>query len=204
MDLLGEGNGGIIVSELAGGRAVGAGESNAVVDVEDAVGTAGRVDVAGGGDGVSLGVDLAIGPDAATGDGGLGGGGVAGRLAEVVGRVESASDTGVELGVAVVRAVDDGELEATGVLEVQVELAVLGLVGRVEAGSDVSLELIEAEGDDLANGKSARMSKGSRTRKLRQDPDPRCGSDAKCLPSCRGRCWSRRNPGGSRYQRSWR
>jgi hypothetical protein len=53
----------------------------------------------------------------------------------------------------VVRAVHNGELEAARVLEVQVELAVLGLLGRVVAGSDVGLELVEAEGDDLA-GKS--------------------------------------------------
>jgi hypothetical protein len=50
----------------------------------------------------------------------------------------------------VVRAVDDGELEAARVLEVQVQLAVLGLVGRVVAGSDVGLETVETEGDDLA------------------------------------------------------
>lgn len=149
VDLLGEGDGGIVVGELADGAAVGAGEGDAVVDVEDAVGAAGGVDVAGGRDGVGLGVDLALGPDAASADGGLGGGRVAGRLAEVVGRVEGARHARVELGVAVVRAVDDGELEAAGVLEVQVELAVLGLLGRVVAGSDVSLEAVEAECDDL-------------------------------------------------------
>ena len=150
VDLLSEGDGGIVVGELANGGAVGAGEGDTVVDVEDAVGAARGVDVAGGGDGVGLGVDLALGPDAASADGGLGRGGVAGRLAEVVGRVEGAGHAALELSVAVVRAVDDGELEAAGVLEVQVELAVLGLLGRVVAGSDVGLEAVEAEGNDLA------------------------------------------------------
>lgn len=150
MDLLGEGDGGIVVGELAGGGAVGAGEGDAVVDVEDAVGAAGRVDHARGGDAVGLGVDLAAGPDAAAADGGLGRRRVRRRLAEEVGRVEGACHARVELRVAVVRAVDDGELEAARVLEAQVQLAVLGLVGRVVARSDVGLETVEAEGDDLA------------------------------------------------------
>lgn len=43
----------------------------------------------------------------------------------------------------------DGVLEATGVLEVQVKLAVLGAVGHQGSGSDVCLELVETEGDEL-------------------------------------------------------
>ena len=149
MDLLGEGDGGIVVGELAEGAAVGAGEGDAVVDVEDARGAAGAVDVAGSRDLVGLGVDLALGPDTAPGDGGLGGCGVSGGLGEVVGRVEGACHAGLELRVAVVGAVHHGELEPTRVLEVQVQLAVLGLLGRVVTGSDVGLELVEAKGDDL-------------------------------------------------------
>lgn len=34
-------------------------------------------------------------------------------------------------------------------LQAQVELAVLALLNRADAGSDVGLELVEAEGDDL-------------------------------------------------------
>jgi hypothetical protein len=49
----------------------------------------------------------------------------------------------------VVRAVDNGELEAAGILEIQVQLAVLGLLSWVIAWSDVSLELVETEGNDL-------------------------------------------------------
>lgn len=116
VDLLGEGNGGVVVGDLADGSAVAAGEGDAVVDVEDAAGAAGRVDVAGGGDAVGLGVDLARLPDAAACDGGLGGGGGAGVLAEVVGAVKGAGDALLELSVAVVGGLDNGELEAAGVL----------------------------------------------------------------------------------------
>lgn len=152
MDLLGESDGGVVVGQDTGGLGVAAGERNAVVDVEDAVGAARRVDVAGGRDVVDLGVDLALLPDAASGDGGLRCRGRTGVLAEVVGGVEGSGDAGVELSIAVVGAVNDGELEATGVLEVQVELAVLGPVGGVVVGSDVRLEAIETEGDDLWRG----------------------------------------------------
>lgn len=48
-----------------------------------------------------------------------------------------------------VRGVDNGVLEAARVLQVQVELAVLGAVGRHGAGTDVRLELIEAVSNDL-------------------------------------------------------
>lgn len=46
---------------------------------------------------------------------------------------------------------DDSELEATGVLEVKMELAVLGLVRWPGARSGVDLESIETEGDDLVS-----------------------------------------------------
>lgn len=52
-----------------------------------------------------------------------------------------------------VGALDDRELESTGVFEVQVELAVLGPLGRVEAGADISLEAVKAKGDDLFFGR---------------------------------------------------
>src|SRR4029434_2169947 len=116
-DLLGEGDGGVVVGDEAAGAGVGAGQGDAVVDVEDAGGAARREDVAGGGDLVVLGVDLAVGPDAAAGDGGLRGGGGLRVLAEVVGAVEVARHALVELRVAVVGAVEHRELEAAGVLE---------------------------------------------------------------------------------------
>lgn len=74
MHLLGEGNGGVVVRDLAKGRAVGRRESNAVVHVEYARGAARRPDDGSGGDQILLGVDVAIGPETATDDGGLGGG----------------------------------------------------------------------------------------------------------------------------------
>lgn len=107
---------GIVVGELAAGVLVGRGERQAVVDVEDALGAARRPDVAGGGDLVDLGVDLAVSPDSAARDGRLRGGGGRSILAEVVGAEEGARDALVELRVAVVRALDSGELEARGVL----------------------------------------------------------------------------------------
>jgi hypothetical protein len=70
-------------------------------------------------------------------------------LGEVVGSDKAPSHTLIETGPSVVGSVEDGVLEATGVLEVQVELAVLAAVGRDGAGADVGLELIEAISDDL-------------------------------------------------------
>lgn len=125
VDLLGEGDGGIVVGDETAGGGDRAGEGDAVVDVEDAVGAARREDVAGRGDLVGLGVHLAVGPDAAARDGRLGGGGRLRVLAEVVGAVEVASHALVELGVAVVGALEDGELEAAGVLFCAVSVIVL-------------------------------------------------------------------------------
>jgi hypothetical protein len=49
----------------------------------------------------------------------------------------------------VVGGIYDRILEASGILKVEVELAVLGVVGGFGARADVSLELIETVGDDL-------------------------------------------------------
>jgi hypothetical protein len=49
----------------------------------------------------------------------------------------------------VVGGVDNGVLEAARVLEVQVELAVLGAVGGDGTRADVGLERIEAISNDL-------------------------------------------------------
>lgn len=153
VELLSKGDGGIIIGDLSAGRAVGAREGDAVVDVEDAVGAARGPDVAGRGDLVVLGVDLALGPDTATLDRGLRGRGGLSVLAEVVGAVEGSSDTGLELSIAVVGAIDEGKLETAGIPEAQVKLAVPGLERRADTGSDVGLERIEAEGDDSLVGR---------------------------------------------------
>jgi hypothetical protein len=73
MQLLGEGDGGIVVAELAGLGALLVGERDTVVDVEDAVGAAGRPDGRRGLDAVLLGVDLPVLEGAATNEGGAGG-----------------------------------------------------------------------------------------------------------------------------------
>ena len=117
VDLLGEGNGGIIVGDGTRGRAVGGCEGNAVVDVEHALGAAWRVDVTRGGHLVRLGVHIALLPDTAAADGSLGRGGSNRILAEEVGAEEGASCALLKEGIAVVGALDHRELEATGVLQ---------------------------------------------------------------------------------------
>lgn len=80
-------------------------------------------------------------------------GGAAYSLASILGeevrRDESAGDALIQARPAVVGRVDDGVLEAARVLEVEVQLAVLGVVGGLGARADVGLELVEAVGDDL-------------------------------------------------------
>ena len=125
VDLLAHVDGGIIISELAEGIAVRRGQRDAVVHVENLGGAAFALDVVGRGDYVLLGVDLAIRPEATAADGGLRGAGLRGVRAEVVLAEEGAGDAGLELGVAVVGAVDDCEGVAGGVAESQVDLLFL-------------------------------------------------------------------------------
>lgn len=70
-------------------------------------------------------------------------------MGEVVGGEEGTGDAGVETSETVVGGVDNGILEAAGILQVQVKLAVLGVVRGLGAGADVGLEGIETIGDDL-------------------------------------------------------
>jgi hypothetical protein len=72
-----------------------------------------------------------------------------GILREVVRRHECACNALVETRPAVVRCVYDRVLEATRVLEVEVQLAGARVVCLSGAGADVGLELVEAVGDDL-------------------------------------------------------
>lgn len=72
MQLLGERDGRIIVGQLTSRLGVLASQRNAVVDVQDAVGAAGRPDSGGGLDAVLLGVDLAVGEGATADEGGAG------------------------------------------------------------------------------------------------------------------------------------
>src|SRR5690606_15776325 len=59
VELLGEGDGGIIVGDGAKGLRLARPQRDPVVDVEDSGGATGREDERGGGDTVGLGVDLA-------------------------------------------------------------------------------------------------------------------------------------------------
>lgn len=122
MHLLAYVDGSIIISELAKGIAVGGGERDTVIDVEDLGLAAFALDVVGSGDHVLLGVDLAVGPEPAAGDGGLGGAGLGSVRAEVVLAEEGSRDARLELRVAVVGAVDDCEGVTRRVAEGQVDL----------------------------------------------------------------------------------
>lgn len=149
VNLLSESDGGIVISDLARGGAVGAGQGDTVVDIKNTVSAARGIDVGRSRDGIGLGIDLTLLPDATSGDDGLSGGGGRRILREVVRREEGAGDVSVELGVTMVGTVDDSELEAARVVETQMELAVQSVFGHRCAGSNVGLEVIEAEGDDL-------------------------------------------------------
>ena len=72
-------------------------------------------------------------------------------MAEVVGRDEASGDALIKASPAVVGGVDDGVLEASRVLQVEVKLAVLGAVGGAGAGTDVGLKGVEAVGYNLKN-----------------------------------------------------
>jgi hypothetical protein len=70
-------------------------------------------------------------------------------LGEVIGRDEASSHAFVKTRPTVVGSVYDRVLETTRILEVQVQLAVLGAVCGSGARADIGLELIEAVSNDL-------------------------------------------------------
>jgi hypothetical protein len=72
MQLLRKRDSRIVIGQLTASLAVLARERNTVVDVEDAVGAAGRPDSGRGLDAVLLGVDLAVCEGATAGEGGAG------------------------------------------------------------------------------------------------------------------------------------
>jgi hypothetical protein len=168
MQLLSESDSSIVVGQFTASLAVLGGKRNTVVDIEDTVAAARGPDGGSGLDAVLLGVDLTLFEGTAAREGrtgcllmiclvdGLGVDGsvfVAGSwltyggtgvLREVVSGDETTSDTFVETGPAVVGSINHGVLETTRVCEVQVQLAVLALVGSDAAGANVGLELIEA------------------------------------------------------------
>lgn len=76
------------------------------------------------------------------------GAGLSSLSREVVGGLLFASNTGIECSVSTVVGGEDGVLEAAGVLEVQVELAVLAALGDGNAGADGGDVGVEDEGHD--------------------------------------------------------
>jgi hypothetical protein len=67
---------------------------------------------------------------------------------EVVSRLEGTGNTLLDGRVTAVVGRQDGVLEASGVLKVDVELAVLALLGDGDAGADRRDVGVEDEGDD--------------------------------------------------------
>jgi len=97
-----------------------------------------------------LGVDLAVDERATTDSRHARGLRGACILREVVGCDEGSSYAFVQARPAMVGCVNDGILETTWILEIEVELAVLRAVGGGCAGADVGLELVKAVRYDLA------------------------------------------------------
>lgn len=125
MNLLAHIDGGIVISKLAAGIGIRGCQRDTVVDVQDLCGATFALHIVRRGDHILLGVDLPGSPEAAASDGGLGSAGVGGVRAEVVLAEEGAGDASIELGVAVVGAVDDCEGVAGWVAECQVDLLVV-------------------------------------------------------------------------------
>lgn len=149
MHLLCECDGSIVVRKLAVSSRVGRPQADAVVDVQDAGRAARRPDNSGGLDVVLLGVYLTVGEIASTLGAHAGRGSLAGILGEVVAGDKVAGDALVKTRPAMVGCGHDGVLEATWVLQVQVQLAGTRVVLGGDTGADVGLELVESVGDDL-------------------------------------------------------
>jgi hypothetical protein len=158
---------GRVGGEQARRRADGALEAHLRVDVEHAARAAGRPDDGGRVRLVVLEVVAGDGAGELVLSGGLGvvstfGGLVAGReiptylrslTREVVGGLKGSGDTLLDVGVAAVIGGQDRVLEAAGVEEVDVELAVLALLGDGNTGADGGNVRVEDERHDAAVGR---------------------------------------------------
>ena len=82
---------------------------------------------------------------------------------EVVGGLEGSGNTLLDGRVTTVVGRQDGVLEASGVLKVDVELAVLALLGDGNAGADGGNVRVEDEGDDAAVARDLRAHGALRT-----------------------------------------
>jgi len=130
-------------SEETSGAGVGAGQADLRVDVEHAAGTAWRPDNGGA---VSLVVLEVVTVDWA--DERVFSGALISLSREVVGALQGTSNTLLDAGVTTVIGRQDGVLEATRVQDVDVELAVLALLGDSDAGADGGNVGVEDEGQD--------------------------------------------------------
>jgi hypothetical protein len=128
MKLLRESDRGIIIAHLTRLISLLVRKRNSVVNVENAVLAAGRPDSRGSLHIVLLGVDLTVEEGAAANGLHARSLRLAGILGEVVGCDEASGYTLVETRPSVVGGIYDGVLEASRVLEVEVELAVLAAV----------------------------------------------------------------------------
>ena len=134
------------------GTADGGGERDGGVDVKHSVRSAGRPD-----DGLGVG---GIVVEVVAGEGSLpcgAGAGLSSLSGEVVDGLLGAGDALIESGVSTVVGGEDGVLEAAGVLEVQVKLAILAALGDGDTGTDGGDVLVEDEGHDgavLGDGRS--------------------------------------------------
>jgi hypothetical protein len=136
MKLLGESNSSIIVAHLTRLTRLLVRKRNPVVDVKDAVLATGRPDSRSRLHTVLLGVDLTVDEGAAANGCHARSLRLAGILGEVVGCDEASGHAFVETRPSVVGGIYDGVLEASRVLEVEVELAVLATVcGEMLASS---------------------------------------------------------------------
>jgi hypothetical protein len=169
VQLLGQCNSGIIVRQFTGQTRAGSSEGNTIVNavkkvsknlfalpgvpflLQDTGITARTPDGRSGRDLVILGIDIA-GKPISTGDDSLCSRGLGSILGEEVSRVEVARHSLVEASIAVIGGIQDGVLEASWILKTQMELAILGVIRRSGAWTDVSLEFIETESEDLTRG----------------------------------------------------
>jgi hypothetical protein len=166
VQLLGQCNSSIIVRQFTGQIRASSSESNTIVDavkkvskilfalpgvsflLQDTGVTARTPDGRSGRNLIILGIDIASKP-ISTGDDSLCSRGLGSILGEEISRVEVARHSFVEASIAVVGGIQDGVLEASWVLKAQMELAILGVIRCSGARTDVCLETIESESENL-------------------------------------------------------
>jgi len=160
-----ESNSCIIIRKLACLGGVGRWECNTVVDVKDAVGSAGWPDDGGGLYEIFFSVDITIEPLGASDcwsrcalfsfisiiwwSPGIGTYSLRCRLRKEVRGHESSGNSSIQSSPAMVGSVNHRVLESSWVLQAQVYLALLGFIGLRRCGANIGLERIETKCHDL-------------------------------------------------------